>query len=93
MDEARAVLARLERIEALERRGAAAGPLLQELRELAREAARWAEQEGDPGALTAAAALLRAVAPVSRDSEEALVPCPLPAAAPPSNSTSRPARR
>ena len=83
MDEARAVVARLERIETLERLGAAPGPLLQELRELAREAARWAEREGDPRARAAAAALLQAVAPVSHRPEEALLPCPLPAAAPP----------
>jgi hypothetical protein len=92
VEEAHAVLARLERIEALERRGAAPGPLLQELRELAREAARWAEREGDPRALAAAAALLDAATPVSRDSHEALVPCPLPAVLP-SDSTSTPVRR
>jgi hypothetical protein len=57
VDEARAVLARLERIEALERRGAPAGELLAELAELAREAAMWAEREGDPRARAAAAAL------------------------------------
>ena len=76
------MLARLERIEALERRGGAPGPLLQELRELAREAARWAECEGDPRALEAAAALLDAAAAFPPGSRKALVPCPLPAAAP-----------
>lgn len=55
------MLARLERIEALERRGAAPGPLLQELRELAREAAAWAEREADPRAAGAAAALAGAL--------------------------------
>ena len=57
MEEARAVLARLERIEALERDGAGAPLLLAELRELMREAGAWAERERDPRALKAAAAL------------------------------------
>jgi hypothetical protein len=47
VDEARAVLDRLERIEALERRGAPAPELLDELRELVREAEAWARAEGD----------------------------------------------
>ena len=51
------MLARLERIEALERTGAPAGDLLAELVELAREAARWAEREDDPRAREAAEAL------------------------------------
>jgi hypothetical protein len=58
MDEARAVLARLERIEALEREGAGTPSLLAELRELVREAAEWADVEGDPRARAAAEALL-----------------------------------
>ena len=57
MDEARAVLARLERIEALEREGAGAPSLLAELRELVREASEWAECERDPQAREAAATL------------------------------------
>ena len=57
MDEARAVLARLERIEALERDGAGASSLLAELRELVREASEWAERERDPRARAAAVAL------------------------------------
>jgi hypothetical protein len=57
MDEARAVLARLERIEALDREGAGVQALLAELRELVREAGAWAEREGDPRAREAAAAL------------------------------------
>ena len=60
MEEARAVVARLERIEALEREGACAPLLLAELRELVREAAEWAEQEGDQRAQEAAAALAAA---------------------------------
>ena len=50
MEEARAVLARLERIEALEREGAGVPSLLAELRELVREATEWAERERDPRA-------------------------------------------
>jgi hypothetical protein len=60
MEEARAVLARLERIEALERDGAGAPSLLAELRELVREAGAWAARERDPRALEAAAALAEA---------------------------------
>jgi hypothetical protein len=63
MDEARAVLTRLERIEALEREGASVGSLLAELRELVGEATAWAEREGDPRALLAAEALLEADRP------------------------------
>ena len=58
MDEARAVLVRLERIETLDRQGAAAPALLAELRELVREATEWADVEGDPDARAAAEALL-----------------------------------
>ncbi len=57
MDEARAVLARLERIEALDRAGAAPELLLEELRLLVSEAEAWARREDDPRALAAAAAL------------------------------------
>jgi hypothetical protein len=60
MDEARAVLARLERIEALERAGAAAPVLLGQLRELMRKATEWAERERDPRARDAAVALAEA---------------------------------
>ena len=51
------MLARLERIEALEREGAGVPSLLAELRELVREAGLWAEREGDSRAQDAAAAL------------------------------------
>ncbi len=46
MDEARAVLARLDRIEALEHEGAPPGVLLEELRGLVQEAEAWARKEG-----------------------------------------------
>lgn len=57
MEEARAVLARLERIEALEREGASVPSLLAELRELVREATDWADRERDPHAREVAAEL------------------------------------
>ena len=57
MDEARAVLHRLERIEALEREGAHPAAVLAELHELVREAEAWAKLEGDERATTAAAVL------------------------------------
>ena len=76
MEEARAVLARLERIEALEREGAGVPSLLAELRELVREAGVWAERECDPRAREAAAAIAEAE---RRDglhgSHETLLPC------------------
>lgn len=57
------MLARLERIEALEREGAGVPSLLAELRELVREAEMWAERERDPRAQEAAAALAAADEP------------------------------
>jgi hypothetical protein len=56
MDEALAVLARLERIEALEREDAPPSLLLPELQALVREAEAWARREQDPAARAAAAA-------------------------------------
>jgi hypothetical protein len=46
VDESRAVLARLERIEALDRAGAAAPVLVEELRALLVEAEAWSQVEG-----------------------------------------------
>jgi hypothetical protein len=60
MDEARAVLARLERIEALERSGAPARAVLDELQQLVREAEAWAQRERDPRADAAVSALTEA---------------------------------
>jgi hypothetical protein len=60
MEEARAVLARLERIEALDREGADVPSVLFELRELVREATAWAERERDPRARAAVVALSEA---------------------------------
>ena len=47
MDEARAVLARLDRIEELDREGAPPGVLLEELRGLVQAAEAWARLECD----------------------------------------------
>jgi hypothetical protein len=58
MDEARAVMHRLERIEALEREGAGPKQLLAEVRELLREGEAWLETERD-GTDVAADALER----------------------------------
>jgi hypothetical protein len=56
MDEARTVLSRLERIEALERAGSSAGVLLEEVRALLVEAEDWVRAE--PGGTERAAAAL-----------------------------------
>jgi hypothetical protein len=53
MDEAAAVLRRLERIEQLERGDASPRELLPELRALVLEAEAWARQEGDERARAA----------------------------------------
>jgi hypothetical protein len=61
MDEARAVLERLQRIEALDRDGAAADTLLGEVRELLREAETWlALDDGDSSGAESALARCRA---------------------------------
>ena len=53
MDEARAVMHRLERIEALEREGAGPQHLLAEVRELLREGEAWLETEREGNELAA----------------------------------------
>jgi hypothetical protein len=57
MDEAVAVLERLERIDALESEQASRVRVLGELRELVREAEEWARLEGDERARSAVAQL------------------------------------
>jgi primosomal protein N'' len=52
VEEAHALLARLDRIEALDREEAPAERLLPELRALVREAEAWARRERDPGGAT-----------------------------------------
>jgi hypothetical protein len=64
MDEARAVIDRLDRIDELERAGAPPGVLLEELRGLVRDAEAWARLEGDA----------RAAAAVERCDEALAVP-------------------
>jgi hypothetical protein len=60
MDEARRLLARLDRIDALGRNQVPAETLLVELRALVAEAEAWAEREGDEsGEAGAAAAAVR----------------------------------
>jgi hypothetical protein len=56
MEEAHTLLARLDRIEALDREGAPPALLLPELRALVHEAEAWARRERDPAAEAAAAA-------------------------------------
>lgn len=55
MDEARAVMQRLDRIEALEREGTHPSTLIAELRALVREAEAWVRLEGDTRAAAAVA--------------------------------------
>jgi hypothetical protein len=62
MDESRAVLERLERIEALDRGGAAPTELLEELRALLEEAEAWARREGGDAARKAVAELRTSLA-------------------------------
>ena len=54
MDEAHAVMQRLERIETLDRERARPETLIAELRELVREAEDWVRAEGEPGRAVAA---------------------------------------
>jgi hypothetical protein len=61
MHEARAVLARLDRLDELAAADSPPAVLLAELHALAREAAEWARVEGDPAAVAAAAACLEAL--------------------------------
>jgi len=53
MDEARAVIDRLERIDVLERDGAPPAVVLEELRGLVQDAEAWARLEGDRRAAVA----------------------------------------
>jgi len=66
VDEARAVIDRLERIEVLERDGAPPAVMLEELRGLVRDAEAWARIDGDERAREAVercdAALVQPVA-------------------------------
>lgn len=68
MDEARQVLARLQRIDALRREGAPAADLLAEVRSLLAEGERWLSAETPEGIDRARAALA--------DCQAVLVPSP-----------------
>jgi hypothetical protein len=59
VDESRAILERLARIEALDHRGAAPSELLGELRALLGEAEAWSRVEGDDAGNAAVAELQR----------------------------------
>ncbi len=61
MDESKAVVKRLTRIDALERGGAAPLEILAELRLLVGEAEAWARREGDERAKSAAAGVRAAL--------------------------------
>jgi hypothetical protein len=67
MDEARAVLARLERIEGLEQTGAPAGVLLDEVRGLLADAEAWVRAE--PGGADLAQDALERCREALRDAE------------------------
>jgi hypothetical protein len=62
MDEPEAVLSRLERIEELDRRGAPAAELVEELRALVAEAEAWSRREGGEAGGSAVEALRTALA-------------------------------
>jgi hypothetical protein len=57
VEETRALLERLERIEELDRTGVGRGELLVELRALLREAERWSHAEGGDAGASAVARL------------------------------------
>jgi hypothetical protein len=62
VDEPRAVLERLARIEALDRSGAPPGTVIDELRALLAEAEAWSRKEGGEAGARAAAELRAALA-------------------------------
>lgn len=72
MDEARAVLARIERIEALDRAGSPAPVLLEEVRALLAEAEDWVRAEPG-GTARAARALDRCAAALAARKEMAIM--------------------
>ena len=73
MEEARQVLERLARIEQLEREHAPAGELLEQLKELVREAEDWLRAEPEPAGAVAALARCRAALGVEEREEVMLL--------------------
>lgn len=73
MDEARRVLERLARIEQLEREHASSGELLDQLRELVREAETWLRAEPEPAEAVAALARCRTALAVNERQEVMLL--------------------
>jgi hypothetical protein len=73
MEEARHVLDRLARIEQLEREQAPAGELLDELRELVREAEKWLRAEPEAARAVSALARCRRALTVEEREEEMLL--------------------
>jgi hypothetical protein len=73
MEEARRVLERLHRIEALERGSAPSGELLAELRSLVLEAETWLRSEPEPGGAAEALARCAAALEAERAEEVALL--------------------
>lgn len=73
MDEARLVLDRLARIEQLEREHAPASELLEELRELVREAERWVRAEPETAGAESAVARCRDALAVETGEEGVLL--------------------
>jgi len=73
MEEARQVLERLARIEQLERTQAPAGELLDELRELVREAETWLRSEPEPAGAVSALARCRTALAAKEDEEVMLL--------------------
>jgi hypothetical protein len=67
MDESRAVLERLERIESLDRGGAAPTELVEELRALLAEAERWSRCEGGEAGASAVEHLRDALVSIAHE--------------------------
>jgi hypothetical protein len=74
VDESRAVLERLERIEALDRGGATPAELVEELRRLLLEAERWSRREGGEAGVSAVEHLRNALGGVQARSVLAHLP-------------------
>ena len=76
MDESEVVLRRLERIEQLDRRGAPAVELVQELRALVAEAEAWSRREGGDASERAVESLRSALSAQEPFSQAEAAPAP-----------------